>query len=130
MLNKMIDPATGKATSRPIRFNGKCKACNERVSFLAVGWHYFKSEVCKNDFGGNTFTMVQDEHGAELEYNNGSLRKAHACPADPRRTRITMSPVIGKTVPTKECNSKCIASIGHNCECACGGKNHGAQHSC
>lgn len=26
------------------------------------------------------------------------------------------------------CNAKCMASKGNSCECACGGKNHGASY--
>lgn len=27
-----------------------------------------------------------------------------------------------------KCNSKCTGSVGHVCECSCGGKNHGSDH--
>ena len=36
--------------------------------------------------------------------------------------------LIKGTVTEAPCNAKCEASKGHVCECACGGKNHGAAH--
>ena len=26
------------------------------------------------------------------------------------------------------CDSRCTGATGHNCECSCGGSNHGADH--
>lgn len=37
-------------------------------------------------------------------------------------------PVNGKTNPKIKCNAKCTGATGHDCTCACGGKNHGADH--
>lgn len=31
--------------------------------------------------------------------------------------------------PEKACDARCINSKGHVCECACGGKNHGAGYA-
>lgn len=28
----------------------------------------------------------------------------------------------------KKCDARCMSSKGHNCECSCGGLNHGASH--
>jgi hypothetical protein len=36
--------------------------------------------------------------------------------------------VRGKFSAKHECNAKCLASTGFQCECSCGGKNHGAGH--
>lgn len=27
-----------------------------------------------------------------------------------------------------KCDARCMSAIGHNCECSCGGKNHGAAN--
>lgn len=35
-------------------------------------------------------------------------------------------PVRGTLNPEIKCNAKCQGATGHDCECACGGKNHGA----
>lgn len=38
-------------------------------------------------------------------------------------------PVRGKLNTSKKCDARCTRATGHNCECQCGGKNHGAAHS-
>lgn len=40
---------------------------------------------------------------------------------------MTFIAVVG-TVTEKPCGSRCMASKGPTCECACGGKNHGSSH--
>lgn len=37
--------------------------------------------------------------------------------------------VIGRIKENHKCDARCLNSKGHSCECACGGKNHGAGHS-
>lgn len=32
----------------------------------------------------------------------------------------------GHYVADKACDGRCMGATGHNCECSCGGKNHGA----
>ena len=36
--------------------------------------------------------------------------------------------VMGKYNAAKTCNDRCLSATGVQCECACGGKNHGAGH--
>lgn len=39
---------------------------------------------------------------------------------------IKVSGALGKVVKTSTpCNAKCVYASGHDCECACGGINHG-----
>lgn len=35
---------------------------------------------------------------------------------------------VAGTVTEKPCGSRCMASKGPTCECACGGRNHGSSH--
>jgi hypothetical protein len=37
--------------------------------------------------------------------------------------------VYGKFVADKGCDGRCMSATGHNCECSCGGINHGAAHA-
>lgn len=37
--------------------------------------------------------------------------------------------VIGKRSERHECDARCMASKGPNCECSCGGLNHGASYA-
>ena len=34
------------------------------------------------------------------------------------------------TITEQKCGARCMSSTGPSCECACGGKNHGANHAC
>lgn len=37
--------------------------------------------------------------------------------------------VLGKVRNDIKCDGRCMSATGHNCECQCGGKNHGAAHA-
>jgi hypothetical protein len=36
--------------------------------------------------------------------------------------------VRGKLAPEHKCDARCMNATGHNCECSCGGANHGLAH--
>ncbi len=66
--------------------------------------------------------MVSADTGVEYVYQNGRLlMPCRGC----GRLRST-SRVIGVIRSDRPCNAKCLGATGHHCECACGGKNHGA----
>lgn len=52
---------------------------------------------------------------------------AHDASCDCGR-RLSFLDVRGTTRSDHPCDAKCLASKGHVCECACGGRNHGAAH--
>lgn len=50
------------------------------------------------------------------------------CPNCNRLLQVSLGKgLYGKFIKEIVCNSKCTGAIGHNCECSCGGKNHGAN---
>jgi hypothetical protein len=51
---------------------------------------------------------------------------AGMCPACNRRHQVTRKIAFTPTSKPHICNAKCISAQGPNCECSCGGKNHGA----
>jgi hypothetical protein len=98
------------------RFNGKCKGCGFKVSLFVVSIRYNGE---RRDY------VAVDENGQEHgSWDNGVVRMAHVCAT---HFRLTLHPVQGKLAPEHICNAKCMASIGFQCECSCGGKNHGAS---
>lgn len=97
------------------RFNGKCKACGTKVTFLNVGVRYENGKQFATDGAGR----------GEL-YENGEIFIAHECTPKGCNALIRLRRVIGKYNPGKKCSAKCLAATGHDCECECGGKNHGA----
>jgi hypothetical protein len=38
--------------------------------------------------------------------------------------------ITGRYVADKACDGRCMGATGHNCECSCGGKNHGVGSLC
>jgi hypothetical protein len=123
MLNPILSPRTGKPTDS-VRYNGKCKGCGQKKSFLAIGWF----ECARTNIYKGTYSiMFQDAQGQQLEANNGTVYSPHKCSSSPRNF-IRLEPVFGAYSKDYECNDKCLSAIGHDCECQCGGKNHGANH--
>ena len=53
------------------------------------------------------------------------LTSFYRCPGCGRERRVV---TIKGRVSEKPCSEKCLAAVGPNCECACGGANHGAGH--
>lgn len=112
------------------RHNGKCTKCSRFLSVLAA------RKPGSRD-GATMCTMVTDA-GMEIPhcYNvvvrkkNGSQIRAQqiafTCPCG---ERVTLFPVAGTLVPDHKCDARCEHATGHNCECACGGKNHGKANA-
>ncbi len=65
------------------------------------------------------------EQGARLPASKvDSYHIALACRGCGRVLRAR--PVLGKVNVRVKCDARCTHAKGHSCECACGGKNHGA----
>lgn len=106
------------------RHNGKC-ACGRFLSVLAAklpGGH-----------PGATRSAAVTESGVHLMGYNVVVRKKngqqvrgmqipHTCACG---QAVTLFPVAGTLVPDHKCDARCEHATGHQCECACGGKNHG-----
>lgn len=43
--------------------------------------------------------------------------------------RVVRVSVLGTFKPAHKCDARCLSSIGGKCECACGGRNHGAGYA-
>jgi hypothetical protein len=39
--------------------------------------------------------------------------------------RLKIDRIKGTYAPDHRCDARCTGATGHNCECSCGGKNHG-----
>jgi len=46
-----------------------------------------------------------------------------------RACYLSFDRVKGHYSPTVKCDARCTGARGHNCECQCGGKNHGAGNA-
>lgn len=98
------------------RHNGKCKVCKRihtKLTRTDVERSYRSDRV--GEVSRTTRTTLA----------SGGPDVATVC-CD--RT-VWMRPVVGHRRPEIECGPKCTGATGHVCECACGGKNHGAGHA-
>lgn len=105
----------------PARYNGKCKRCGAKASIFLV-------ELRERQVLGRPDIAI-DNQGREFEFVDGfHIRLVHECLNNQKRI-LWLDRVRGVYNPGKECNTKCLAAIGHDCECRCGGKNHGAGNT-
>jgi hypothetical protein len=97
---------------KPTRYLAKCKACDCVTSGLSAGQDARRT---KGD---------PQRGGAVYTHANGAVVMDCRQCRQPRRA----VPVRGVYRPDHACDSKCMASKGPVCECACGGRNHGASY--
>lgn len=69
----------------------------------------------------NTFLTREACSGTML-----TLANDERCPSHPRN-RMRVRVIEGKFSADHVCDSRCTGAIGPNCECQCGGANHGAN---
>jgi len=104
----------------PTRYNGRCTRCGQRASILLVELR--NTHVVGQD-------VAVDDQGREFDFRDGFwVSVPHECSGGQVRT-LKLERVRGVYNPGRECNAKCMSAIGHDCECRCGGKNHGAGHT-
>lgn len=102
---------TRKAT---IRQNVRCK-CGARRSRLVA-------QTVTTTYRSDQFRPVSRKVVRVL-VENGAAEGAPTCVCG---RPLFFRDVKGTVNRDKPCNAKCVESIGHVCECACGGRNHGA----
>lgn len=103
-----------------IRLNGKCRRCAAKYSVTAtVSWAPRNTVVLTADSGRPLRTIVQNtDEGA-----------AFPCDTEGCKAWVTVRKVEGKFVAGKKCDRRCENATGHDCECACGGHNHGRANA-
>lgn len=111
------------------RHIGRCRKCKTTVAVdVAEQWAVTWTSAGKGLATGRTFT----HHGIAVRIGDTWRgRNAHTraviVPCACGVTSIDLQRVKG-TVTEHVCNAKCMASKGHVCECACGGRNHGGAY--
>ncbi len=103
------------------RYNGRCKGCKQKVSTLAT-----RAENVRLDTGW-TFAYQTSKGDTLYGHRSDTSIPIKACPACGKR--VLLRPVSGKVNRAIRCDARCENAIGHKCECACGGRNHGASYS-
>jgi hypothetical protein len=106
-----LDAHDGRA-----RLNGRCHACKAKHSLLAPTTRGF--------YGAQVpVGRVMDGRSAGLLVNVPVLLKRCDC-----GKTVELRRVQGTVAPEIHCDARCENAIGHKCDCACGGLNHGAAH--
>ncbi len=117
-----------------VSFIGKCRACKKHSQFTAeiadktaARYHEVTGRMFvgpKRSWrvltGRNADTVTRLEGPWNGKWTIGL--PCHKC-----GKTMTFTAVAGE-VTEKPCGARCMASTGPSCECACGGKNHGASH--
>lgn len=99
-----------------IRMNGRGKGCGRKLSALVA--------VRSDPRGNVTFAAA----GLELRPVVLNWDAAAWMHCEPCGTWHQLRKVEGKFKADKGCDGRCMSATGHNCECSCGGMNHGAAH--
>lgn len=141
--------------STPVHFIGRCsaKGCKTTVRLTATARigngtnrygtpqtlpaFIFACRVAKIDPAGGTnqfghpAVLDPDTHGWNIEERPYALTSAHdydvlpMCIAHRRVLRFVR--IDGHQVDTIRCDARCEGAKGPNCECSCGGHNHGGK---
>jgi len=114
-----------KHSSRERRYNAKCK-CGAKFSTLAVRTQSAGAIVGPVARGACRFTEFE---AAGRTFAGSDLLSDSLLWSCPCGRSNAARPVAGRYVAEKACDGRCMAATGHDCECACGGKNHGAAHA-
>jgi hypothetical protein len=104
------------------RYLAKCKGCGRGVSALVPcvverrSEHLYGREVKRATYSTYVYTEAA---GTE---NWTRVLSCSGC-----GKRVSVKPVAGKVNPDVGCDARCMNATGPNCECVCGGANHGAS---
>lgn len=85
--------------------------------------HVRRVELARSGSTGDRFGNVRQ---VSTTHDHIAATVDGACP-DHGAVEVRVSPIRG-TVTDHECDSRCTSAKGPNCECSCGGANHGAAH--
>lgn len=97
------------------RFVGRCRKCKRGYVAEVVARIYTGAVSMKM-----TFELVS---GAVLRESLATQGPRIDCACG---HAFGLREVRGTYNPHKKCGARCLHATGHDCECACGGKNHGA----
>lgn len=96
-----------KTTTREVRHIGKCRKCKRVLSVVATA---------------TTVRTYRDQFDLIHSHTSWVGGYVECC-----GQQVGMAPVKGRKTE-QPCDARCTNAKGHNCECSCGGKNHGAGY--
>lgn len=120
------------ADFKPVTLIGKCKRCRKPARFTDVqpGRATFTRDAADTIYvfaGANqpAFRLASGEivQAYSLAWHSGFVATCAGC-----ASHFVAVPVVGRFVAEKKCDGRCMGATGPNCDCSCGGKNHGCAH--
>lgn len=108
-----------KMEDKPVRFTFKCLSCK----------HKWTRDFTKHQANWKVIPQPNNQYyyAPVFSYPDFVFQVEHKCPEC--GYQIVKSDVItGKKNDSVPCDRRCTGATGHNCECSCGGKNHGLDH--
>lgn len=103
------------------RYNRVCKDCGARFSVLASE---IPSPIGPRERLGHLHSAYRTDDGREFSaYTGDPAKLIYRCACGLLKTAL---PVVGRYRAETKCDGRCTAATGHDCECSCGGKNHGS----
>jgi len=104
------------------RLLGRCRTCKQPHSALLPAVH-----------GRNVTSRWLEGRAIAVDGDILGLVAPHVlycgCDSPDCDGHVTLAPVAGKHRPDHPCDARCTSARGPNCECSCGGMNHGADWS-
>lgn len=113
------DMETNYYADKDVRMNGKCRHCKGKHSAMVrVTW--------TKAFNGDC-VLTHPQRGILRNTCINSYDSAWmTCDCG---KSVLMRTVRGKYAADIKCDGRCMSATGFNCECSCGGKNHGAGNA-
>src|SRR5689334_9081143 len=105
------------------RMNGVCPKCRRPASVAVVELE--RPAPGPREYMGRRYTFVDAAGTKYLEKDIGGQNILLPCPNC--GTWMSARPVVGRVNPKIQCDARCMEATGNKCECACGGRNHGAS---
>lgn len=110
----------------------RCHPCERRTK-QSHGWRQTFTRTATHRRWWSA-TVRKHMHTAQIEWTDEAGRRSHGEQPPHAECQGCKRPTFGQAIngrfnAAKRCDARCIYAKGPNCECACGGANHGAGHA-
>ena len=110
------NPYAPRTVVREVRQIARCKRCKSAKSRLVT-------RTTRVSYFGK---FPPERDATSVDTVNGERPDHDAGPCSCGRPMYYLD--VSGRVNDHACDARCLAATGHDCECSCGGLNHGAAH--
>lgn len=86
------------------------------------------TETHHNHAHGYSYPVPKSRNYPDNQFGQYFMPSHLALACVTHRRNLAWTPINGRFVETHVCDARCMNAIGPNCECSCGGANHGRGH--